>query len=275
MYRLKNKINAAPAVIDFQEVPRSAEHLLKITEAFKNGSIKKKRKKKRSKNTLIDTNTLIGKDIKLPGMTKAEKPVPSLVQYPGESDNHFLYRLGNACHEVIQETKFENKYGVNVIRDPLTGNISLEKKTKENPDDIRKQSFRSRDKEHVGSKTLDESRLSKKERRKQKLKEAKKAKLEKHKDEFEKFKDEVKFGETVHAPPILKALPRKAGARDETVKPGRKNLLLKSALQTKNESFSSVTKKIKRRDLPAATRRQLELQRIRVVEAYRTMKAQK
>jgi hypothetical protein len=76
------------------------ERLLKINQALKDGTmqIKKKRRKKKQKNELINTENLVGKDILLPGMTKADKPIPSFVQKPGETDNHFLHRIDEACH---------------------------------------------------------------------------------------------------------------------------------------------------------------------------------
>jgi hypothetical protein len=99
---LQNKINAPPEIEDFQEMPKSVERLLKISLAIKDGTIqtkkRKKKKKKKQKNELINTENLIGKEIKLPGMTKADKPIPSFVQEPGETDKHFLYRIDLMCH---------------------------------------------------------------------------------------------------------------------------------------------------------------------------------
>ena len=99
-FRLKDKINAPPAVLDFQEMPKSVERILKINKAIKDGSmsLKKKKRKMKKKSWLINTENLDGKEIKLPGMTRPEKPVPNFVQQSGESDEHFLHRLEQACH---------------------------------------------------------------------------------------------------------------------------------------------------------------------------------
>lgn len=75
------------------------ERLLKIHNALKDGTMQtKKRRKKKQKNELINTESLLEKEIILPGMTKADKPVPSFVQKPGETDSHFLHRIDEACH---------------------------------------------------------------------------------------------------------------------------------------------------------------------------------
>jgi hypothetical protein len=98
---LQNKINAPPQNVDFQEMPKSVERLMKINQALKDGTmqVKKRRKKsKKQKYGLINTEELVGKDILLPGMTKEDKPVPSFVQQPGETDSHFVHRIDQACH---------------------------------------------------------------------------------------------------------------------------------------------------------------------------------
>jgi hypothetical protein len=109
---------------------------------------------------------------------------------------------------VIQEAKFEAKYGVNVSVDPNTGEMSVTKQPKDEIDEIEHLSRKKQRKNSVQRKT------SKNEWRKQKLQEIKKVKLQKNRDDFERFQDNVKFGETVHAPPSIKTLPRKADSKD-------------------------------------------------------------
>jgi hypothetical protein len=110
--------------------------------------------------------------------------------------------------QVIQEAKFEAKYGVNVNVDPDTGEVSV---TKQPRDEINEMEHSSRKKL---KKRAAETKSNKNECKKQKLKEMKKAKLEKNQDDFERFQDNVKFGEIVHAPPAIKTLPRKADSKD-------------------------------------------------------------
>jgi hypothetical protein len=74
---------------------------MKINQALKDGTMqsqKRRRRKKKQKNELINTDNLVGKDIILPGMTKEDKPIPSFIQNPGESNSHFLHRIDQACH---------------------------------------------------------------------------------------------------------------------------------------------------------------------------------
>jgi hypothetical protein len=109
---------------------------------------------------------------------------------------------------VIQEAKFEAKYGVNVNADPDTGEVSVTKQPKDEINEIEHSSCKKQ------KKNCAERKSSKNVRRKQKLEELKKVKLEKNQDDFERFQDNVKFGETVHAPPTIRSLPRKADSKD-------------------------------------------------------------
>ncbi|KAJ9596658.1 hypothetical protein L9F63_012355, partial [Diploptera punctata] len=229
---VRDKINAPPAVIDFQEMPKSVERILKINKAIKDGTIplKKKRRKKKKTDWLINTDVLEGKEVKLRGMTRPEKSVPSFVQQPGETDEHFLHRLGQACHNVIQEAQFEQKFGVNLNVNHETGEVSITKKEKDELDDLEKPPAK-KHKTQMGT-------SKKKEKRKQKEKEVKIKKMEMKNDGFEKLYDNVKFGEVVHAPPSLKALPKKATSTD---RPGKKDLLLKSVVKTNTSSQKQVT----------------------------------
>lgn len=113
-----------------------------------------------------------------------------------------------SLQQVIQEAKFEAKYGVNVKVDPDTGEVSVTKQPKNEIDGMENSSRKKLKKRDA------ETKSSKKEWKKQKLKEMKKEKLEKNQDDFARFQDKVKFGEIVHAPPVIKTLPRKADTKD-------------------------------------------------------------
>ena len=110
--------------------------------------------------------------------------------------------------QVMQEAKFEEKYGVNVKVDPETGEVSVTKEPKDKTDEIENSSRKKKTKKSA------EIKSNKNERRKKKLEETKVMKLEKTRDDFERFQDRVKFGETVHAPPAFTSLPRKADSMD-------------------------------------------------------------
>lgn len=109
---------------------------------------------------------------------------------------------------MIQEAKFEEKYGVNVSVDPDTGEVSVTKRPR---DEINEIEYSSRKKQ---KKNCAERKSSKKVWRKQKLEEIKKMKLQKNQDDFERFQDNVKFGETVHAPPTIRTFPRNSDSTD-------------------------------------------------------------
>lgn len=105
--------------------------------------------------------------------------------------------------QVIQQAKFEKKYGVNVKVDPDTGEVSVTKEPKDKTNEIENPSRKKKTKKSA------EIKSNKNERRRKKLEEMKMTKLEKTQDDFERFQDHVKYGETVHAPPAFTSLPRK------------------------------------------------------------------
>jgi hypothetical protein len=110
--------------------------------------------------------------------------------------------------QVIQQAKFEEKYGVNVRVDPDTGEVSVTKEPKDKTDEIENSSHKKKTKKSA------EIKSNNNERRKKKLEKMKMMKLEKTQDDFERFQDHVKFGETVHAPPAFTSLPRKVNSVD-------------------------------------------------------------
>jgi len=110
--------------------------------------------------------------------------------------------------QVIQEAKFEEKYGVNVRVDPDTGEVSVTKEPKDKTEEIENSSHKKKTKKSA------EIKSNKNEWKKKKFEEMKMMKLEKNRDDFERFQDPVKFGETVHAPPAFTSLPRKTESVD-------------------------------------------------------------
>lgn len=124
-------------------------------------------------------------------------------------------------------------------------------------------------------------KLTKSEKRKLKLME-KKQRKENDNIDFETRKDEIKFGETVHEPPTL-ILPRHADKINKK-SPGEKELIMKQMLSKKSkgsrlkkakEVNKVIDRKSKRKLLPVALRRQLELDQKDVMNIYRQLKANK
>lgn len=122
--------------------------------------------------------------------------------------------------ETAQEAKFEAKYGVEVVRNPKTGEIKVKKKPVNEIDERLKENAKRERESKNGKKvsavpnivlTSDERRKMAKELMAHKKTDDKgdEKKIEEYK------KDEFVFGEVVHAPPTL-ATPRH-GKKAETV----------------------------------------------------------
>lgn len=60
-------INAPPRELDFQEIPKSVEKLMKLKQMTKEGVFSKKKKKNKKKTTLMSTNKLVDKEKINPG----------------------------------------------------------------------------------------------------------------------------------------------------------------------------------------------------------------
>lgn len=125
--------------------------------------------------------------------------------------------MNRVTRESIQESQFEAKYGVEVIRNRKTGEIKLKKRPK---DELEEQMKKARKDNAIGEKKKGkeiEVKITPAERRKlvkemiAQRKDKDKEKQNKRVEEFKK--DEVKFGEVAHCPPQLTA-PRKAPKSD-------------------------------------------------------------
>jgi len=261
---LKGKVNVPPSDPDFQEVPRSVNRIAELKQLTIHSN-----KSKRSKN-------------KLP-----------FKQRKGESDKQFLYRIQKACDAVIQENAFENKYGVDIKRNPETGEVErLLKRKKDELEELVKKA----NKDAKGGKSKKrkaetaEPHLTKSQKRQRKLTERKQKKAARK--DWDVHKDVVKFGEVVHAPPTLSA-PKRVAKSNCAPRPGQKNLLLKSIIQNPEDNSPKNQKQVvykdklrktanktidktgKRKNLPNALRRRLEKQQTEIINAYRMLKKQK
>ncbi|XP_012160518.1 coiled-coil domain-containing protein 137 [Ceratitis capitata] len=219
------------------------------------------------------------------------KKVGHIQQLKEETDEDYLKRVNRITSQSLREAQYEAKYGVNVIRNPKTGEISLSKKPKNEIDELIKERKKNRGK---GKKTINAGKpldpVVARDLIKQAIKEDKEEKSNEHLD-FEEYKqDYVRFGEVVHAPPTLSTLPRKAQKSETVPRPGKKsNLLLKSLLpETKSEDVSlekkskitgGKTEKVKlsgkRKNLSTAARKMIEEEQNKFIELYRSMKKAK
>ncbi|XP_043659906.1 coiled-coil domain-containing protein 137 [Drosophila teissieri] len=242
-----------------------------------------------------------------PGSSSSSKEVKNIKQFANETDEDYLQRVNRMTNASVREAHYEAKYGVNVIRNPKTGEITVQKRPKNEIDELLKQKQkeqrlagkRGRKKVQVVHKPMDAKTSRELVKRAYKEAQQEVDTEEKQNAGPTEFKqDVVAFGEIVHAPPSLKILPRKAEKSETVPRPGRKaNLLLKSMLdpnkiqsnrgqededssrlklaaQSKS-AFKAPTKaqmKGKRKDLPLATRSMLETERSKMVQLYRQLK---
>ncbi|XP_076292966.1 coiled-coil domain-containing protein 137 [Lasioglossum baleicum] len=273
---LETKINAPPKDVDEQAIPKSLSRVVKLKEAVKSGKITKVKKKRKKKSALI----IVGDDApkSLHPKSKPDKVVPVFKQRSGESDHQFLQRVNRDTHNFINETAFEKKYGVQVNRNPETGNIEgLSKCEMTELDKI--EMLRAKHKNiKKKKKGAAEIKMTKSQKKREKLKLKKEKKEEEKAKDFEDIKDQVKFGEVAHEPPQIKTRP-KAADPAASIKPGKKDLLLNSLLKnnekTNKASKQTIDRTGKLRNLPIGERRQLEKDQNDVIEAYRRLKAQR
>ena len=90
--------------------------------------------------------------------------------------------------------------------------------------------------------------------------------------DFDSFQDSYEFGEVVHEPPTLNYKPKKLQVQepqDGERKPGKKDLILKTQLS------GGIVKKAKKIKPSLAKQVIMEKERLRVVEAYRALKAER
>lgn len=190
---LKDKINAPPTNPDEQYIPKSLSRIIDLKEKTKSGVFTKKKK-----------------HVLKEGDLKPNKK-PDFVQRRGESNKSLLRRVELACESAIQEASFERKYGVEIKKNPETGKVvDIVKRKKDEIDILMRKARKEKGKpqKKTVKKVTTEPRLTKAEKRKQKLKEKKEKKLQGQVNDFDKYKDNVKFGEIVHEPPNL-ILPKK------------------------------------------------------------------
>ena len=124
-----------------------------------------------------------------------------------------MRRVNRDTEAFLHETKFENKYNVQVKRDFETGEIKgVEKQPKDEIEELLKLKSKHKNikKKKKAKKLQHEPKLTKAQKQRRKI-EMKKSKRYLDKvDEFETFKDNIGFGEVAHAPPELKIRPPKA-----------------------------------------------------------------
>ncbi|EDW07380.1 uncharacterized protein LOC6584408 [Drosophila mojavensis] len=288
--KLASVTNNPPTQNDEQRTSHNFTQFKRIVEAAKAG------KKLKIGNIGKEDKPKETKTKKTPNSTAGGQKASKIKQFDNETDEEYLRRVNRITNASVREAQYEAKYGVNVIRNPKTGEITLQKRPKNEIDELLKQKQKERHNLKNGRRKTNAvvkngmDAKTRKELIKRAFKEADQEAKKEPAPLSEYKRDVIKFGEIVHAPPALKTLPRKAN-KDETVpRPGRKaNLLLRSLIadgatattqssppsKKKVPAQSAPTKlqmKGKRKDLPAATRNMLEGERNKMVDLYRQLK---
>jgi len=250
-----------PATLDDDFVPRKVQDMMKFVDGVSDGVQKHKKRRHGLKNGLITSRAFVDPATPVKGMTRPLKPIPLFEQKPGESDNKFLKRVQKMTKARIQQSKFEDKYKVDIMPDPVTGETKLI--SREDDQNTRR---RKKKKPKLG----EDGEEIKKPNRKKLAKLKRKQKLEGKMDDFAHLKDSVGFGEVNQRPPDIKAAPRKPPVDANKSKPGRKSLLLKKMF-TDAQAGSRPSSAPKSLHQKAA----LEEERLRAVAAYRRMRQER
>lgn len=280
---IKYKINAPPSNADNQDLPKSLQRIIDLKNKVKSGDFFKKK----PKNEKIEYND----------SRKQERPARDFIQFPGETDREFVHRVNKICTHVVKEAEFEERYGVEIKRNENGEIEGVVKRQKDELELLLKKAKKKSKEEQKGKKKKKKKekegavRLSKWQKRKKKLNDKKERKEMENVDEFKQYKDEVKFGEIAHVPPSLVA-PRRVEKHETVPRPGKKNLLLKTLIESTNKKSSStvnmehknnlnktrdkaINKTGKRKELPTSLRRQLDQQQKEIISAYKELKAKK
>lgn len=281
---IAQKINCPPKDNDEQAIPKS---LLRIQELQKR---------------MIGKDSMNKRKAKLKKKLSTEK-IGMFKRLKGETDKSFLDRVHNQTEEVLKEAKFSEKYNVDIIRNRDSGQVeSVRKRPKDELGEYLKKVKSNRGK-NTKSKRQQlaeaEPKLTKSQKKRQKLLTKKRKQLENNPKENKEDRQqqhgrqsEVVFGEVAHAPPTL-TLPRiiQRSTNHHNVldnntisKPGTRNLLLKvvlnatagtTSLTSPTSSTTDAARKDRLRNLPGLLRKRIESNQKAAIEAYRQLKVSK
>ncbi|CAL1298504.1 unnamed protein product [Larinioides sclopetarius] len=257
-HKNKNLLPNEPPTVETkdQEMSKQFEEFIDLKNKAKTNAFKRRKKKKKVQQDdfIIVKNHIVDKE--QPGMERKVKKLPAVMkQKRTESENQFFNRIQRMADIAIAEAKVEEKYNIQLVDVDKKGNA---KYVETNSGD--------------GSNQISEK---KKEKRK-KLNERKeeKKKFKKIDPEFELKKEVVPFGQVASAPPVLRAKLKKA---PEFAKPGKRQLFLKNMLPSNEETSERQVRPLstKIKYMPPDKKKELENERLRVVQLYRMMKNKK
>lgn len=288
---VKHKVNAAPKNGGDQDqaLPKKLLDLMRAKEEAKRQPLATKVKKAKVEGKqLLDSSKFMDTEMRLPGMTKPLKPIPLFKQEEGESKRKFFNRMEATVKSVLQRKEYENKFDVDVVDDPVTGKSIVKDREKDEIDQLihSKKAAKLKKKKGIVVKTKEEKRairrLAEKEKRLKKKRRLGKILNELGSDdedfkEFEDFRDEVSLNEVAMAPPTLGPIKGKMAAKkaERAEKTGCANVAHSDLLLSKQFGSKKNLKKSGGNDVSLARKHMLDLERERVMEAYRSMKVKK
>lgn len=143
-HRLANVTNNPPTQSDEQRTSHNFKQFKKIVDAAKSG-----KKVKLSGIGKEDIPKAVGKKKgqQAAGGAAAvgsKKHASNIKQFAEETDEDYLRRVNRITNASVREAQYEAKYGVNVIRNPKTGEITLQKRPKNEIDELLKQKQKER-----------------------------------------------------------------------------------------------------------------------------------
>merc|ERR1719291_1224263 len=181
----------------------------------------KKKSKEEGDSDLLDSSKSAIVENRLPGMKRPLKPIPVFRQKPGESQKSFFNRMEKTAKSVIERSKYEDKYGVEVKQDEVTGQTSVKDREKDEVELAAEQERIKRlAKRGITVRTKEEKRqlrrLREKEKRMKKKRRLRKKLMtedgewqeERPKDFGDLEGDKVNFNEVAMQPPSLKSAAR-------------------------------------------------------------------
>ncbi|GFR18232.1 uncharacterized protein TNCT_500451 [Trichonephila clavata] len=242
--------NDPPKCADEQKMSRNLEEFFDLKNKVKENKFKRRRRKKVQKDDFIIVKNHIV-DIEQPGMEKKVKSLPAIVkQERFENEHQFFNRLQKMANQAIVEARIETKYNIELKNIDEEGNaefVNASEEVKERKSNKRKK-YAEKQKEKKLSKKFD--------------------------NEFDLKKERVLFGEVASAPPVLRAKLKKA---PEFNKAGKRQLFLKkmfpSITEPEEKNVAPLSKKLK--NVQPEVKKNLEIERLRVVQLYRMMKSKK
>ena len=100
-------------------MPKRLQYVLEANKSIKDGTFRKFCREQKMKNDKAQ--------YKLSNVPNKNKPylkkVPKFKRKSGESNDVFLRRVNNLTHSVIMESKFEQKYNVDIVRNPDNNDV--------------------------------------------------------------------------------------------------------------------------------------------------------